>query len=277
MNFVNRLRNWIYDPRIRHMCVDDEHLLELHATILAEKPILQSTFGSFYDVMLDCNDRFLHGDGIEIELGSGAGFLKSRRPEVITSDVRSGSHIDRILDAQNLDIPDNSVRCIYAINVFHHLPEPERFFAELKRVLVAGGGCILIEPHNGPASSALHRILHKDEKFDPDATEWRNSYIAGPLSGANQALAHIIFTRDRKIFDHLYGDSLELVHQAYMMNGIRYLLSGGLNFRQLAPSFTIPLLRLIENIMSPVSSLWSLHQVIVIRKKRIDKDCGSAP
>lgn len=266
MSLINKLRNWLYDPRVRHMSVDDERLLELHAAILAEKPLLRSTFNSFYGVMLDCNDTFLSGDGIEIELGSGAGFLKSRRPEVITSDVRSGAHIDRVLDAQNMDIPDKSVRCIYAINVFHHLPEPERFFAELSRVLVPGGGCILIEPHNGPASSALHRLLHKDERFDPDVTEWHNQHIAGPLSGANQALAHIVFTRDRTIFDARYKGNLELVHQAYVTNGIRYLLSGGLNFREFSPSFAIPILRAIENLISPISKLWSLHQVIVIKK-----------
>lgn len=268
MNAISRLRNWLYDPRVRDVNVDDESMLELHAAIHAEKPMLRSTFSSFYDIMLECNERHLSGDGMEIELGSGVGFFKERRTEVITSDVRHATHIDRVLDAQDMDVPDNSVRCIYAINVFHHLPDPNRFFSELSRVLVEGGGCILIEPHNGLASATLHRLLHKDERFEPDEAEWFNHHIAGPLSGANQALAHIVFTRDLLAFKAQYGEKLTVVHQGYVLNGIRYLLSGGLNFRQLAPTFTIPIICMIEKLMSPFSRFWSLHQVIVIRKSR---------
>ncbi len=263
---ISKLRNWLYDPRVRDVNVDDESMLELHAAILAEKPMLRSTFSSFYDTMIECNERYLSGNGMEIELGSGAGFLKERRPDVVTSDVRHGA-IDRTLDAQDMDVPNNSVRCIYAINVFHHLPDPNRFFSELGRVLVVGGGCILIEPHNGIASAALHRLLHKDERCEPNEAEWSNHYIAGPLSGANQALAHIVFTRDRSAFYEQYGKELTLEHQEYALNGIRYLLSGGLNFRQLVPSFTIPIIRAIEKLMSPTAKFWSLHQVTVIRKR----------
>lgn len=268
ISVISRLRNWLYDSRVRDVNVDDESMLELHAAILAEKPMLRSTFSSFYDTMLECNERYLSGDGMEIELSSGVGFFKERWPEVVTSDVRYSTHIDRVLDAQNMDVPDNSVRCVYAINVFHHLPDPNRFFSELSRVLVEGGGCILIEPHNGLASATLHRFLHKDERFEPGEAAWCNQHIAGPLSGANQALAHIVFTRDLFAFKAQYGKELKLVHQGYVLNGIRYLLSGGLNFRQLAPSFLIPIICVIERLLFPVSRFWSLHQVIVIRKTR---------
>ena len=64
MSLVSILRNWLYDPRVRDVNVDDQQLLELHASILAEKPMLRSTFNSFYDTMLNCNQRFLSGDGI---------------------------------------------------------------------------------------------------------------------------------------------------------------------------------------------------------------------
>jgi hypothetical protein len=238
MSFIGRLRNWLYDSRVRHLDVDDEGLLELHAAILAEKPMLRSAFNSFYDTMLECNERFLSGEGTEIELGSGAGFFKDRRPRVVTSDVRHGAHIDRTLDAQDMDVPDN------------------------------------LEPHNGLASAALHRLLHKDERFEPNEANWRNSHIAGPLSGANQALAHIVFSRDRSIFNACYGDNLSLVHKGYVLNGIRYLLSGGLNFRQLAPSIAIPVLRAIEGFMFPIAKFWTLHQVIVIKKSPISRNPG---
>jgi hypothetical protein len=71
-------------------------------------------------------------------------------------------------EAEELALPNNSVRCIYAINVFHHLPESE----ELCRVLHPGGGCILIEPHGGSASAFPHRHMHVDEHFDLTAPTW---------------------------------------------------------------------------------------------------------
>jgi ubiquinone/menaquinone biosynthesis C-methylase UbiE len=88
------------------------------------------------------------------------------------------------LDAQAMNLADNTVRCIYAINVFHHLPDPDLFLVELVRVLQPGGGCILIEPHCGFVSSLVHRHLHSDEYFDPDAPEWRTVEIGRASLGS---------------------------------------------------------------------------------------------
>jgi SAM-dependent methyltransferase len=262
-----QLRQWLYEPKAYGVNVDDNSLLDIHISILREKPLLRSAFETFYRDMAGLCDRFFSVAGIEVELGSGAGFFKSLRPALITSDVRKGPHIDIELNAQAMILSDDSVRCVYAINVFHHLPDPEIFFAELGRVLHPGGGCILIEPHGGFASSLLHRHLHSDEHFDPDAPGWQTSDIGGPLSGANQAMAHIVFQRDLKRFEATHGARLEIVHRAYELNALRYLLSGGLNFRQLAPSFIASPLAFIEKLASPLARYWSLHQVVVIRKR----------
>jgi SAM-dependent methyltransferase len=210
-------------------------------------------------------DRLFDVEGVEVELGTGAGFFRSVRPGLMTSDVREGVGIDRKLDAMDMDLAPDSVRCIYAINVFHHLPDPERFFEELGRVLRVGGGCILIEPHGGIASSALHAHLHSDEHFDT-AASWTNESIGGPLSGANQALAHIVFSRDRAEFERKFGVSLQIVHQQYELNGLRYLLSGGLNFRQLAPTVLVSLLQGLERVAGPLARYWSLHQMIALKR-----------
>jgi hypothetical protein len=56
------------------------------------------------------------------------------------------------------------------------------------------------------------------------------------MEGANQALSYIVFERDRERFERLFPD-LEIVEQSWIANYPRYLLSGGLNFRQLLPTF----------------------------------------
>jgi SAM-dependent methyltransferase len=262
----DHLRNALYEPSVRSLDVDEGQLLEQHREILQRKPMLRSAFEEFYREMAACADRYLTSDGIELELGSGAGFFKQVRPAVMTSDVRMAPHIDKAIDAQNMDLPDQSVRCIYAINVLHHLPDPDKFFAELCRVLKPGGGCILVEPHNGLGSRLLHKHLHKDEHFDPDAKGWVTEAIRGPMSGANQALAYIIFERDRALFDQKYGSSIEIVHQGYCLNSMRYLLSGGLNFKQLLPIAPETLAK-AERSFRMISPHWSFHKITVLRRR----------
>ena len=46
-------------------------------------------------------------------------------------------------------------------------------------------------------------------------------------------------------------------------NGLRYLLSGGVNYKKLAPDLIFNLLKYIE----PILGFFSLHRVYVIRKK----------
>jgi len=265
---IKRIRGWLYEPKVNGINVDDSTLLKIHKEILREKPLLKSAFETFYKDMMKYCDKLLISSGSEIELGSGAGFFKDLRPELTTSDIREGENIDLVLDAQIMSLPNDSVRCMYAINVFHHLPNPEMFFSELCRVLASGGGCILIEPHIGFSSALLHRHLHSDESYLPDAQNWQTTGIAGPLSGANQALAYIIFKRDIDRFNKQYGARLEIAYQGYTLNALRYLFSGGLNFRQLLPSFFEPVLRALEYVGKPFAPYWSLHQIIVIRKRK---------
>ena len=76
----------------------------------------------------------------------------------------------------------------------------------------------------------------------------------------------IILSRVLKVFENEFGGKLELIHREYCTNALRYLLSGGLNFRKMLPDFLLPLVILLEQILSPLSRFWSLHEVIVIRR-----------
>lgn len=268
MSVPKALPWWLYDPRVRDLDLDDERLPDIHSAIMKDKPLLRSAYETFYRDMARLCDRFLPGSGMEIELGSGAGFFAKLRPGLVTSDVRSGPGIDLVLDAQNMALADNSVRCVYAINVFHHFPDPDRFLTELCRILRPGGGCILMEPHGGFGSAFLHRLLVRDERFDPDAPAWQNAAITGPLSeAANQALAYIVFERDFDQFAARYGDRLKILHRAYCLNALRFIFSGGINFRQLIPSASERVLRGLEIIGGPVARFWTLQQAIVLKRQ----------
>lgn len=262
---MSKISQWLLESRVKGIDVDDDRLLEVHEQILREKSLLRSAFLTLYNRLSGLCDTYLAGGGLEIELGSGAGFFKEIRPNLITSDIRKSPRIDMVLNAMHMELPDESVRCMYAINVFHHLPSPDVFFHELSRVLIGGGGIIIVEPHGGLFSAWLHKRLHKNEYFDPAEQSWETS-ISGPMSGANQALAHIVFERDKKIFLEKYGSQFEIVKTCYALNALRYLLSGGLNFRQLVPGFVERPLQFLEHTAKPFARYWSLHKIIVLKK-----------
>lgn len=243
----------------------ENNLLNIHRKILLNKPMLKSAMEYFYKEMIDETKNFTKV-GKELELGSGAGFIKKFNNKIITSDLRNPKEFDMKIDAMNMKIENKSLKAIYAINVFHHLPNPVLFFNEAHRVLKKNGCIILIEPHNGFSSRIIHKVIHKDEYFDPYMKEWINTKIKNEIAGANQALSYIVFDRDLEKFKKKYKGKLHIENKRYMNNYLRYLISGGVNFKQLLPTFMSPVLRALEIALKPFDKHLSLHRMIVIKK-----------
>lgn len=265
---MSKLKEFFQDifieKKVKNVNVDDDNLLIIHRQILKKKPMLKSAFTYFYMQMIEEG----HNDNneLELEIGSGAGFFKDINENVKSSDIRESINFDIKVDAQDMPFDNSSLRNIYAINVFHHLPDPVLFLNECRRVLKMDGAIILIEPHNGFLSSFIHKRLHKNEYFDSSEKDWNNTKINGPLSGANQAMSHIVFVRDIHIFEKLFQSKLVISKKIYMHNWLRYLFSGGVNFKQTLPNFMIPIFAFIEKILKPFAKHLSLHQMIVIKK-----------
>jgi SAM-dependent methyltransferase len=261
------LRRLFLEPSLRGLQIDDPAVLEVHKRVLTKKGLLKSAYNAFYSVAAREFGKVQGLSGVFIELGSGVGFIKQVIPYVITSDVRMDPNPDVVLDATNLDLADSSVAGFFAINVFHHLPEPRQFFSELDRTLTDGGVCVLIEPHKGALSKFVHSRVHKDEFFDLGQIHWEQPEATGALSEANQALSDIVFGRDRELFELEFGDSLKISHAGYVANQLRFLTSGGLNYRQMLPNWTSGILTALEWSMSKMGKHLSLHQVWIIQKK----------
>jgi SAM-dependent methyltransferase len=260
------LHRLLLEPKIIGVDVDSPERMVAHREILEEKPVLKNVFHDFHHQIMRLDEKYFDGgEGLRIELGAGVCPIKESYPDVLSTDVVPSDGLDRVIDAQNMDVDDCSVRAIYGQNCFHHFPDPSRFFEELQRVLVPGGGAILIEPYHGPVGSFLFKRLFSSEGFDKHADSWVTE-VDGPMNGANQALSYLVFKRDRAKFEKKF-DRLEIVCDKPLNNYIRYLLSGGLNFRCLAPRVLERPIRFVELLLKPLSRLLALHYIIVIRRK----------
>ena len=261
---IGKMIDWLRDPALDNIDVDGADRLEVHRAILANKRMMREVFTEFHHLFHRLGERFFGHQAVRIEVGAGVAPIRDSYPDVLASDIVPGRHLDRVLNAEDMDFDDASVGVVYGQNCFHHFPHPDRFFSELERVLVPGGGAILLEPYYGPAASLLFAKLFKTEAFDKQAPSWDSS-ASGPMSSANQALSYIVFVRDRAEFERKHPQ-LKIVHRQLCGNHLKYLLSGGLNFRQLMPDWSIPLVEFAQWLQSPLNRWTSLHHVIVIRK-----------
>lgn len=258
------LRARFAEPLLRGVNLDGPDRIEVHRRILAAKPQLRRVFLEIYEACASLDARWLEGPGRRVEIGAGSSLLREVVPDVISTDLVPGRSLTMVADALRLPVRDGSLRTVYGIHCFHHLTDPGSFLGELCRVLHPGGGCILVEPYFGPAAAAFYRRVFAQERYDPDQPDWSSPTTA--MHGANQALSHIVFFRDRALFTSTFPE-LEIVHTEPFRNYLRYLCSGGLNYRALFPASMQSALAGLEWLLQPLVRVLALHHVVVVRKR----------
>src|SRR5688500_15727270 len=170
---ISRLRNWLLDPAVKSLDVDDTDFSIAHRQVLMRKRILQELFVRFYKTCRWLDEKyFMDAPGRRVEIGSGSSIIKEVFPEQITSDIKPLPFVDVVFRAENMPFREESTRSIYAINVFHHLSEPRVFFRELQRTVSRGGGAIFVEPYYGPVARWLFPRLHQSEGYELEVQSW---------------------------------------------------------------------------------------------------------
>lgn len=260
---IDRLR----EPDLAGVDLDQSARIDSHSAVLARKRMIREVFVECHHAMRALDRKHLTGDGPAVEIGAGVAPLRETFADVWSTDIVPARHLDAVVDAQKLPFADASLRALYAQNAFHHLPKPDLFFHELERVLRPGGGAILLEPWHGPLASFVYPRLFASEGFDKRFPAWETPQ-RGPMNGANQALSFLVFVRDRKRFETSHP-GLAIAALEPLTNYVRYLASGGLNFRQLLPDGSIGALRALERIAAPLKRWLALHHIVVL--KRIER------
>lgn len=237
---------------------NDPSTTEVHRNIIKNKIFLKRVYIDFYNEFKKALPVNLDEDIVEI--GSGAGFLKEIIPNVITSELFPIPGVDMVLSGMKLPFEKNSVRAFLLLQVLHHIPNPRSFFNEALRCLKKGGKIIMIEP----AATMLGTFVWKfnNEPFDKKSS-WEFE-TEGRLTGANGAMPWIIFVRDRKIFKSEYPD-FKIVKVSFH-TPFRYILSGGLSFKQLLPSVLYNFIKIIEKFFSPLNRVIGTYMTIELEK-----------
>lgn len=241
--------------------LDHPQSTQLHRKIIQQKLFLKSLYIDFYRYFQGCvADIAL--PRVIVELGSGGGFLREIISDVIYTDIIDIDGIDVRCSATQMPFKNKSVDAFILFDVLHHIPDPEEFFRHALRCLKDGGRVIMIEPANTVFSRFIYRNFHH-EPFDP-AAGWR-LHVSGPLSGANGALPWIIFFRDRRYFQQKF-DALE-IRSVKIHTPLRYLLSGGLSFRQMVPCAAYPLVKGLERLLAPFNNFFGMFMTVELMKK----------
>ena len=137
---MDKLKSWMACPPTKGLDLDDPSTTQLRRQIIRRKSFLRQIYREWYRVLVEALPV---GQGLTLELGSGAGFLDEMLPGVITTELFYCPGIRAVLDAQRLPWANESLRAIVMVNVLHHIPRPPDFFAEATRCVRTEGAISL--------------------------------------------------------------------------------------------------------------------------------------
>jgi len=253
------LKELLAHPLTKGLDIDDPRTTHLRRQIVQEKTFLRRIYEEWYRSIAACLPA---GDGAVLELGSGAGFMGDFVPNLITSELFYCPDIRMVLSGLSLPFRAGSLRGIVMTDVFHHLPQPRLFLGEAARCVRPGGVIAMVEPWVTAWSRFIYTRLHH-EPFDPETALWELP-ASGPLSGANGALGWVIFARDRSKFEQEFPQwRIELI-KPFMP--FRYLVSGGVSLRGLAPGWSFSVFHAIESALERWHSLSAMFAQVVLRR-----------
>ncbi|MEW5895782.1 MAG: methyltransferase domain-containing protein [Candidatus Omnitrophota bacterium] len=244
----------------RPVDLDQPAAFRLHRKILLSKPFLKRLYKDFYEVLGKTIAENPHGNFLEI--GSGAGIIKTIFPLVITSDVIAVEDIDICCSALSISFKNDALDAIFMLDTLHHLPNATQFFNEAGRCLKTGGRVVMVEPANTWFARLIYQNFHH-EVFDPNVEEWAFD-SQGPLSSANGALPWIIFKRDRGRFEKNFPNLRIISYRNH--TPFRYLLSGGFTLKQLVPSWSYQSIKALEKLLTPFNDQIGLFTTIILEK-----------
>ena len=215
------------------------------------KRLLRSIYESFYNQIIALIDPALNGK--IVELGSGAGNLKSAIPHAICTDLFPNPWIDTVCSAYAMPFDSGSISHIVLFDVFHHLERPNAFLKEARRVLTNEGRVIIFEPYISAASMLVYGLLH----HEPVAWNMPINYSSDVppedrYYAAQGNASRLFFQRETEKW--LEGWR---VFQKRPIVSFSYLLSGGYSKPAVYPEAALPMIQKLDTFLLHWPSLFA--------------------
>jgi len=238
-------------------------VLEARRRAWDDRPLTREVYRRYFEsILAECapGPRTL-------EIGGGAGNLKSFAPHILVSDLVSTPYVDLVADALRLPVPDATLDNLILVDVLHHLPRPASFFDEAQRALRPGGRLIMLEPYISPASRLVFKLAHPEPinvRVDPlpphDAPLFD---AAGPFS-SNQAIPTLLFFRHLQRFAARWPAFRLITRRRDSV--FVYPLTGGFSGPCLIPHCAAPLAWAVERLLTPLAPLLAFRLLVVLEK-----------
>lgn len=244
---------------------DEQSRIYSHKTLLSKKYQSYSVISDMHKCIIERKRQLIQikDEGLSLEVGSGVIPYSDLDDSFLSSDVILTNNVNLICDIENLPFQESSLDAIVQQFVFHHIGDIDKSIRECIRALKKQGLILLIEPTNTLVSRLLFPNMHKSETYDR-TENLTNIYSSSKIIN-NQAISEILFLRNYDEFKFRYPE-LELIHYEKLNFGLRYILSGGLNFKQIAPDFFFTILKKLENNQKNLLRKFAVHHLIVLKK-----------
>jgi Methylase involved in ubiquinone/menaquinone biosynthesis len=231
-------------------------------SIFIDKPYFKKIYARIYSrIINEMNSNFSPNKKV-LEIGSGShGFIKEIDSKIITSDVIQSSNCDLKINAEKIPFGDGELSVIIGLHVLHHIHKKKSFFGDAFRTLEPGGGIILLEPSWGTLSSFLHTKFH-EEPFN------KKQLFSDTLDNdiPNQALGYILFKKNRKEFLKMFnGYEIASIKS---LTFLEYIASGGFRPKPYIAPKLLPVLKVIDILLTPFMRTLAIHKIIILRKQR---------
>jgi SAM-dependent methyltransferase len=243
-----------------------QHNLEIQANARhwRRKAILQEIYREFHVEIAREIRRDLPGQIVEI--GSGIGNLKSVVPDALATDLFPNPWIDQVENAYALSFADGSVSNLILFDVWHHLQYPGTSLAEFHRVLTPGGRLIIFDPAMGMLGRIIYGLFHHEPLGIREEIRWWAPADFSPTEMtyyAAQGNAQRVFFSD----EWVSGLGNWRAVRRSMWAAIPYIASGGFTGPQLCPRSWLPVLRMVDRVLSRFPAVFATRLLVALEKQ----------
>jgi SAM-dependent methyltransferase len=202
-----------------------------------------------------------------LEIGAGCGNFKEYFRDCVATDIcKSGPWIDRVLNAEELDLPPRSVGNFVVFDCLHHLSRPLRFLRAAAAALVPGGRLAVCEPAATPWARLVYGLFHHEpcdltcDVFAADAGRSQPGF-------SNQAVPELLFWRKLPRTLAAVPDLRLLSRTKFAC--LLYPLTGGFSYRRFVPAFGFRTALRIEDFLNRPFASWltGLRMLVVLERK----------